>query len=776
MIVLRSWMIVILCLAYQVGQNYAADLVIDGEPVAEIILPQQPSPAEIFVATDFQYWVQEMTGGTLPIRKTPSGEPQTVIFVGKSLATQWQADLDALKGTDGFSIRFKGNEVYVFGDLPRGTAYGLYHLLEANTDIIWARPAEEYGTVFSHTDALKLQATDVISKPAFKLRAWNVAGIRGDRATGIWIWRNGGNYADQTKTPELEMISTLGGGHAFFGTMAPPMQKDQTGKTLFERHPEYYSYDETRGGRYPGTLCLTNQELPAVSAANISAKIRALPQPPDYLWLGMRDTWDMCKCEMCESPIQLADGSQLNMKSQNSEQDSVFHSTRYFMFMNKVAAELHKSYPNLKIFTLAYFYAAEPPLCEIDETIIPMFCPVGRKDSRVSLSHPRQNEMWRDRFNEWIRRYGDRMAMYEYYFGVDEPVISHGRTRTSIAQDLIALADAQAIGIYSELLPDINGKFRITLRRSWDANGIDAWIINRLFWNPNQDVTALRDEYLERTYREASPAMKKFYDLLEKSWDNYPAVPKNRGGLYKSMVVDQGIEAGCNAALEEALKLADHPHSKTMIARLKDEWKDYSESLSRNRVPMITADEAAIAANEFDAPVWDHALVFDDFRRPRFWDWGAMRPAEAQTQIRLLSDGANIYVHTTASKLSQGSIQVTAKSKSETWPSADHIELYLENKTGVYLFATDANGNQYDARNYDRRWDSAWRVKSHINEQGWQSLATIPLADIGYKQIEDGNALSIVVIRQAATDNAMEETSLQGSYPEQREKIQLNIQ
>lgn len=763
------------CLLSGAARAATLTLVDKGNAVGEIVLPPSPSSAELFVANDFQHWVREITGATVPVVSEATSGKKTRIHLGSALASQWQDDLNRLQGSDGFSMRHKGNDVYVFGVLPRGSAYGMYHLLEVSTDIIWARPYATFGTLFSKTDTLKLNLTDTFSKPAFEMRGWNVAGIRKDRDTGIWVWRNRGNYADQTRTDDLQMVSKLGGGHAFFGTMAPPLLKDESGKTLFERHPEYYSYDDARGGRYPGTLCLTNKDLPAESAKNVIVKIRALAQLPDFLELGMRDSWDMCKCEECQKPIKLADGSVVEMQSISAERDPVFHSTRYFTFMNEVAAEICKTYPNMRIMVLSYFYAAQPPRCDLHPSIIPLFCPVGGKNPRYALDDAGQTPIWRERFNEWRARYGNRLAIYEYYFGVNEPAVGFGMSRTTIAPDLQALHAGGGVGVYPELMPDIERKFRISLRRVWDANGMSAWVIARLFWNPNQDVTALRDTYLDRVYREAAPEMKKFYDLLEASWDSQTHGYKNRGEMFKAMIVDRGIEAACNDALASAEKLAVHPNTKIMLESLKREWVDYSESLSRNSVPLLNADEAKLIASDFESPLWDQALVFEDFRRMRHWDWGAMRAAAAGTQVSLVHDGVNLHVRTIAQKPAEGTLAVMAKSSGtkEQWPSADHVELMLQTKVDSQLFAYDANGNQYDALNLDRRWNSGWQLKSRRTEKGWESLMMIPLSALRYDKDNAGEELTIVIIRQAVSEKMNEESSLNGDIPGQRERIRL---
>lgn len=762
-----------ICLFAGVSQAHALELVTKGKVVGEIVLPPSPSTAETFVANDFQHWVEQITGVKVPVLTKPSSDKNTKLMIGRGLASQWKSELQALAGTDGYAIRHKGNEVYVFGDLPRGTAYGLYHLLETSTDIIWARPNATFGTIFTRSDTLALNPADSLSKPAFALRGWNVAGVRRDRDTGIWVWRNGGNHADQTLTDDLQMLVMP--HYSFLGTMAPVNLKDESGKNLFERHPEYYSFDAAHGGRYPASLCMTNPDLPAEAAKNVIKRIQSLPQLPDYVRMSMSDTWVVCQCDECVKPIKLADGKWLKMKSPIAERDPTFHSTRYFMFMNKVAADVRKVYPNIKLLTLAYFYGAESPLCELDPAILPLFCPVGGKNPRYPMNDPNQNPVWRVRYNTWLKQYGSRLGVYEYYFGVNEPSVGFGMAKTTIAPDLRALKAAGGVGIYPELMPDVERKFRIKLRRVWDASGLSAWVIAKLFWDPAQDVTSLRNEYIHRVYHEAEEPIKTFYDLIEQSWDSQTHSYKNRGEMFKSMIVDRGIEAACNAALDKAQELVVNPHAKEILASLKREWVDYSQSLSRNNVPELTLEESKELWDNFDSSQWDLAMVFENFRKQRYWDWGAMQPAKTATQLSLLHDANNLYVRIVAQNSPVGNTLIMSKNTDdvERWPKPDHVEFYLVNKAGSYLFAVDGNGNQYDALNFDRRWNSGWRVKSRITEQGWETMAAIPLAALKYTKGASDDGLSIVIIRQAVSDKMNELTSLNGDVLGQRERVRL---
>ncbi len=45
-----------------------------------------------------------------------------------------------------------------------------------------------------------------------------------------------------------------------------------------------------------------------------------------------------------------------------------------------------------------------------------------------------------------------------------------------------------------------------------------------------------------------------------------------------------------------------------------------------------------------------------------------------------------------------------------------------------HVFAFNANGVQYDAKNLDRSWNSGWKLRTRKTQTGWEAVATLPLS------------------------------------------------
>lgn len=78
-----------------------------------------------------------------------------------------------------------------------------------------------------------------------------------------------------------------------------------------------------------------------------------------------------------------------------------------------------------------------------------------------------------------------------------------------IAFDVRSYVKLGVMEYTSELNPDENFLFRDGVIRGggaeWDFMTMEAWVVNRIYWDDTQDVEQLRKYYLRRTYREAAP-------------------------------------------------------------------------------------------------------------------------------------------------------------------------------------------------------------------------------------------------------------------------------
>jgi len=187
------------------------------------------------------------------------------------------------------------------------------------------------------------------------------------------------------------------------------------------------------------------------------------------------------------------------------------------MFLNSVANHLHNTgLPRMQIGTYVYFYTVPVPKVPVTSYLRPYFAPYVRKDMKQPIYAP-MNDIWWRTVNEWAS-INANVVMREY-----TGLYVHLRPLADVAAyDIRALIEAGVLEFTSERLH--GGVFETpAFQTTKDYIGIDVaaaefWIISRLYWNPQEDVQQLRRYFLRRTFREASPAMEKFYALAHEMY------------------------------------------------------------------------------------------------------------------------------------------------------------------------------------------------------------------------------------------------------------------
>ena len=528
--------------------------VLNGQPKAQVVCPEGCTSVERFAANDLAHWVKEISGAELAVNSKSGGfstqhQALSTIYVGAAFAKGvFDDDLKTLEGTDGFAIREKDGDLYLFGGQPRSAAYAVCRLLEDNTDIIWARPDPEIGTVFSKSATLDFTKTDKLEKPPYWLHGLDVCGIRRDRDMNAWSLRNGANLADDTdpKTKGEWGLLSMIYGHNYWRIANP--------KTDLAEHPEYFGYNAATKQREGETLCLSAPGLVDLAVRRflemIEAETAAGRPPVDWLLLGMRGTWTCCQCEKCAAPIALSDGRRVG------PDDGELHaSTRYWTFVRDVCSRLRERHPEIRYYGWGYHYGRTPPACELPKWL---HCELDMDGDYKGIPYLdlRQDRTVRERILKWNELLPGHVSYLESWFvsiadGVP-PVRGVGEI-PCWQKNLRDMAHVlKGAGAQTYTCPDVartaDGKFPISIE--WDACPAARWLTTRLLWNPDQDLAALKKFYYTRTYREAADLMEEFTECVDRGTD--------RGTL--------------EDLLRRAVAKAEHPNAKAMIRRQLDHW------------------------------------------------------------------------------------------------------------------------------------------------------------------------------------------------------------
>lgn len=548
----------------------------EGKPLGEIVLEAGASETETLAAGELQRWLKEITGAELPIVQAPTDTAQVKILLGTHFAeSRYAEDLKALADSDGFAVRTEGKNISIFGAIPKGTMNGVFSFIENNTDLIWARPHPDHGTIFSQEKNLEIVWADALERPAATIRGW-FPNLGGELDFWLWSDRNRNNYLS-TGNPKHNLewgdIVEFGGGHnlQFF------IPKDDPAyfPTIEGSKPEKLSI-------WKHQICMSVPNLEETYAKNVVNYLSEKAPPGIEVFnIKIEDNWGVCECEKCVAPITLADGSVVTID------DPAFRSTQFYQFLNKVTSIINETFPDLKIQTYAYFFTSTPPKVALNPNIVILFCPYVRKDHRTPLCSPANDHWWR-----MLKTWGEatpNVLIREYY-----GILNQGRPLAEVvAFDVRNALKLNVRGFGSEINPDFVRKWWDGEMRGggdeFDVDMMDYWIINRLYWNPNAKVEDLRKYFIRRTFREAAPEMEKFFGTIREHWYTQRGASTWGSGkrLFGDKILAEGKVDEMRARLTVAASLATHPVSKTLIERISQRFEGY---LKEAGTPAIKED------------------------------------------------------------------------------------------------------------------------------------------------------------------------------------------
>ena len=745
-------------------------LVKDGKPAAKVVWQKGPWYADDLstdvtgtAVSEFVALVKMITGVELPVFPSPHyGPDMPAVLVGKACffpydQTVWRqrvhaeknsrltptvvetvnGDLKALRGTDGFAIHRFGRDIAVYGCSEKGALNGVYALIENNTDIIFTRTDEKVGTVYSERpgELSLVWGADVREKPSMEMRGfWNQS---------IYPWRRywNANYCTTSESRQWsdERFFTRGGHNA--GDFVPPASE----------RPDLHGLVSGKRGDYGYMLCFSNPDLPAVYRESVLRYMdQRQPSRAAGLDIGLDDTMNWCECENCAKPLRLPDGRALERS------DPAFMCTQWFLLLNDSARALAAEYPGMKIDTLAYFQTAPVPACEVAENIVVGFCPYMRANDLAPV-YAEENEIWIDRFEGWARKLPDRRRLY--IRGYDGLGLLFPRPLCHTHQRDWRLFAKGACGIKHEgsdtaRLDGVDKDGKPTVAANvFDYSAIEFWVMCRLMWDLDADVEQLYKKFCWRTYREAAPAMERFYGTIRRDFlrRGLPStIGEDGSSATKIYIVDGGREQELRGYLDEALAKARHPKSRVLVERVKARFEHFVSEVRNAKtsslsVPLVVRGRDA----GFDDADWKTAAVIDRLYEPQAANAGRDVEGAHPARIELTHDGKALSLRATFWEDMSKIVSSKAKPGSEEVYGSSFEAFFTDNSSPdrYYLFRMDNAGNVADYIGYDDSWNrrgTTTAVRKY--DDRWVLLMKVPLEEIGMDIIRD-NVLKAAFIR-----------------------------
>lgn len=730
----------------------------NNRPNAEIILDRNSGPVMEYAANELRKYLGAISGLQIPVAdQSAASVPGTVRIVlclpdsgtSEAIRKQFADDFKSLKNTDGYAVRRDGSRIYLIANCPKGILNGVYRFLMKNTDIVWPRPGGELA-IFTPCKTIPLKETDYLDIPAFKYRGWGWNYSRTVWSDEVQTWRAkmgfntpGGLYHPKNMGRDRKLgfadgfLTVSGGGHNMITTWLPL-------KEFAEKHPEYYMLvDGKRWLKKDANPCYTNPEVAEVIAGRVTAQLDSLKTLPTIVVVQNADQGLTCECNECLKPIRLADGSLL------TKDDEAFRSTQFFLFFNDIARRVAKKYPDVLLQTYGYFFTAIPPKTALEKNILVSFCPYIRNDKEPISG--KSNTKWRLRTEDWLKLTPNLIWREYYYSGARFPrplAEIMGQDLRYIQKKGVPYVTSEFTWSDDQYLPAYD---KIPASEFWDLTAVEAWVLSQMLWDPFADPNRLRDDYLNRTFKEAAPEMREFYRLIREAWLNDPAPSAFNDNIVKSFayyIIKKKIDRKCLAALESAEKKAVNPDSKRLVRAAKKTFlKNLAlakeESSTDLQIPRLNLTETPPA--DLNSGVWRKAAVF-----PAFYRMGNRNQKSGYNIVcKMFHDGRNLYLGTTVEKNRETFFtRNQAGQKRDVFPAGDHVEFFFTNARDGYYYhlAYDLRGNRYDAKLTDPSWNPEWEVKTWTSENKWESVAKIPLDTLGVEILKSNKLRALPMI------------------------------
>ncbi len=685
-------------------------------------------PAVAWAHEEFTNYTTKIFGVAPPVRfQLPSEKGQFV------------DDWKRLEGTDGYAVRWKEGMLNIVAANPKGIVNGVHKWLERHTDIIWPRPGGDlcFYTKRPAPDGWKGYQDEYVDIPAFLRRTLG----SGSKSPEVWRYRvrNGDtslhDRGKRLENHDLAMRYGMIGCHMDFwgGGRGHNMGKIWFPPTECPDHPEYRMLID--GKRWTGgkmNFCESNPHFVKAFCDAVERKMASVPPDIKLISITIEDRVLTCQCDGCQKPILLEDGTFLKAS------DQAYRSTRFFKFYNEVARRVAAVRPGAKAVLHGYYHLTDAPRIKVEKNIIIRFCPYPR-NMRESIVEGSSNRRWKDKLDGWLASDAE-MALREYYWCVG--IFFPRPMADTAAVDLRYFLDKGGRYVYSDVIEsdddEIYKNQKIMRPRSefYDMNAMEAWVVERLFWNPSLDPVKLRKDFLARTFGPAAHDVGRFYDEVRKSWysnnisSSFCDNPFRTAAIY---IVQNGIADKCRDALNAALAKADCEERRKWIAsmqRILEMWiaqaPKYSQVETRVR---FTGTPKKPHFNMFEGKPWSRGTSLTGFTRIR----PAAIPETAGVSTRIYSNQREIVLGIDVKK---GGLPVVnyPSSRNDLCSAGDFIELFFEADGAPYRhFMLAADGTRNKLVVSDGSKECVWESQVEKTKDGWRAIVIIPFASLRFE-------------------------------------------
>lgn len=546
-------------------------LISGGSSGYQILVSADASQSTKWACTELQRVLRAMTGVSVPIGYE---SPRIGLSLKRCIIVGKHSHIDELGinieweklGNEGYRIVTCGENIIIAGSDKRGAMYGTFAFLEKYMGVRWfTADVEHIPARYTVTLPNNIDDTYV---PALEYREgsfWEGS------VDGAWCAHNRSN-GHYNRIEDFQ-----GGKHRYF-PFVHSFNDLVSPDEYFNEHPEYFS--EVDGVRIKENtqLCLTNDDVYKIALKKIKKWIGEHPEAT-IISVSQNDGYNPCTCENCRR-IDEYEGS---------------HAGSLIAFVNKIAAELAKEYPDISIDTLAYVYTRKAPkhirplpnvivrLCDIES------CFSHSLEECDAVVYPYDTDAWRPKesFSKELKQWSkihNRLYVWDYV--------------ANFAHPLMPFPNFKVLKPNIEFFIKNNVKGVFEQGALWYGGGgsmaeLRNYVMAKLMWNPKSDTDMLVDEFLSGVFKNAAPYMRRYFDLIHRRIESIHL------GIYDpadDTYENKELRKEMNTRVEEMKKSGA---SAEEIAEYDIKMKSFR--LTPEKLGFMTAEMIEEADNLFDA-------------------------------------------------------------------------------------------------------------------------------------------------------------------------------
>ena len=503
----------------------------------DIITAEDAPPSEIYAAEEFQSHFARASGIRLPIvhkvESVTSGKRH--IFIGSSPAMRAGKvgfSTDEFEEED-FRIVVRDDNIAIAGSpqaAARGTLYGVYTFLE---DYVGVRFLTVDHTYVPFIGTWRVVGPlDRFYHPPLRFR-WSYYGETNRNPA----------FATRIRVNTVATDPKLGGktglnliNHSFFHYV--PSQK------YGKEHPEYFALvDGERklemGGGGP-ELCLTNPDVLRIVTTTILDALKKHPAM-ENVSVSQNDNNKYCRCPQCAA-IDEREGTPMGS---------------LLTFVNAVADEVAKKYPDVMIGTLSYWYSRRPPktikprpnvqiqLCSIECCVLH---PINDPNCEKNVQFCRDLANWGSMCKN--------ISIWNYNTNFSNYLLPCPNLRV-IEPNIRYFVANNAMGIFMQAAGNALGAELSDLRN---------YVMANLLWDPTKSGFKLIDEFLDLHYGRSAEPIRRFINLTHEHALASGLHP-NCFGRAKDYAIDESIAQAGLQAFAEAMELAENDTVRSRVEK-----------------------------------------------------------------------------------------------------------------------------------------------------------------------------------------------------------------